>query len=73
MAKTFDYFIDEFDKFTNSEDQESLLDILKRKLAEKRRDEILADCKQAVKDYKAGKCQSGTVDDLIYGEFKSNA
>ena len=73
MAKAFDYFIDEFDKFAKSDDQESLLELLKHRLIERRRDEILADCKQALKDHKSGKCQSGTVEDLIYGDFKPNA
>ena len=73
MAKTFDYFIDEFDKLSSSEEQETLLGLLKRKLVEKRRDEILSDCRRAVKDYKSGKCQSSTVDEIVYGVFESNA
>jgi len=67
MAKMLDYFIDEFDKIHNVEEQETLIDILKRKLVENRRAKMKKDADLAIKDYHAGKCKDWNPKEL-FGE-----
>ena len=43
------------------EEQESVLEIMKRRLAERRRAELIASVKQARKELVAGKCKPASV------------
>jgi CHASE3 domain sensor protein len=47
------------------EQRESLMDIVKRRLIEERRDRLAQSIKEAREEYKHGKIRKGTVDDLM--------
>ncbi len=47
------------------EDQEALIDLLNRRLAEQRRDEIAREIQVAKQEFAGGKCQEVTPDELI--------
>lgn len=47
------------------EQRESLMDIVKRRLMEDRRDRLAQSIKGAKEEYKRGKIRKGTVDDLM--------
>ena len=47
------------------EQRESLMDIVKRRLVEERRDRLAQSIKEAREEYKRGKIRRGTVDDLM--------
>jgi hypothetical protein len=46
------------------EEQEILLDVLKRRHIEKRREQIAANARKTIKEYKAGRARAGTAKDL---------
>jgi len=46
------------------EEQEILLDVLKRRHVEKRRDQIAFNVRETIKEYKTGRARTGTVKDL---------
>jgi len=47
------------------EQRESLMDIVKRRLIDERRDRLAQSIKEAGEEYKRGKIRKGTVDDLM--------
>ena len=47
------------------EQRESLIDIVKRRLIEERRDRLAQSIKEARDEYKRGEIKRGTVDDLM--------
>jgi hypothetical protein len=47
------------------EEQEALLDLVRRRLVERRRSEIAANMARAQEEYKTGKMFRGTVDELM--------
>jgi hypothetical protein len=47
------------------EQRESLMDIVKRRLIEERRDRLAQSIKEAREEYKRGKIRKGTLDDLM--------
>jgi hypothetical protein len=47
------------------EQRESLIDIVKRRLIEERRDRLTQSIKEARDEYKRGEIKRGTVDDLM--------
>lgn len=47
------------------EQRESLIDIVKRRLIEERRDHLAQSIREAREEYKRGEIQQGTVDDLM--------
>ena len=47
------------------EQRESLMDIVKRRLIEERRDRLAQSIKDAREEYKRGKIRKGSVDDLM--------
>ncbi len=47
------------------DDQEMLINILKRRRIEKRREQILRDSRETMRAYKKGLAKRGTVDDLL--------
>ena len=47
------------------EQRESLMDIVRRRLIEERRDRLAQSIKEAREEYKRGKIRKGTVDDLM--------
>ena len=48
------------------EQRESLIDIVKRRLIEERRDRLAQSIKEAKDEYKRGEIKRGTVDDLMH-------
>ena len=48
------------------EQRESLIDIVKRRLIEERRDRLAQRIGEAREEYKRGKIKKGTVDDLMH-------
>ena len=46
-------------------DQESLRDILTKRIIERRRDELVQDIREARKEYNAGQCKPVTPDELM--------
>jgi hypothetical protein len=48
------------------EQRESLMDIVKRRLIEERRDRLAQSVGEAREEYKRGKIRKGTVDDLMH-------
>ena len=48
------------------EQRESLIDIVKRRLIEERRDRLAQSIKEAKDEYKSGEIKRGTVDDLMH-------
>ncbi len=48
------------------EQRESLIDIVKRRLIEERRDRLAQNIKKAKGEYKLGEIERGTVDDLMH-------
>jgi hypothetical protein len=47
------------------EEQETLADILKRRIIERRRQELAADVQSARREYGAGSCEAVTTDELM--------
>ncbi len=47
------------------EDQEILIDVIRKRLIEKRRDELARSITQAQKDYEEGNVFRGTIEDVI--------
>jgi len=47
------------------EQRKSLMEIVKRRLTEERRDQLVQSIKSAREEYKRGRIQKGTVDDLM--------
>lgn len=47
------------------EQRESLMDIVKRRLVDERRDRLAQSIKEAREEYKHGRISKGTVDDLM--------
>ncbi len=47
------------------QEQESLLDILRRRLVERRREEIAGDIREARKALDAGRCRPSTPDEIF--------
>lgn len=46
------------------EDREDLLDVLRKRLAENRRDQIAANARESLRDVREGKASFGTLEDL---------
>jgi hypothetical protein len=47
------------------EDQLALVDIVKHRLAEQGRKQILADIQEAKREFNAGQCRTATVDEIM--------
>lgn len=47
------------------EDQEALIDVVQRRLAERGRKRVIAEAQQARKEFEEGKCRLVTVDELM--------
>lgn len=47
------------------EDQELLLETLKRRVADKRREALVAAVEEARRDFREGRCEAGSVEDLL--------
>jgi len=64
LGLTLDNFLDEFSRLP-IEDQEMLLDLLKKRNIEQKRMRIVRDVKQAQREHKKGLTKRGTVEDLM--------
>ncbi|MDJ0902153.1 MAG: hypothetical protein QNJ55_25460 [Xenococcus sp. MO_188.B8] len=66
MATTskFNEILNQIDNLSYA-DQEMLIDIVKKRLIENRRDEIADNIKQAHQEYKSGNVVRGSVEDII--------
>ena len=60
----FNEILDQIDNLPYA-DQEMLIDIVKKKLIENRRDEIADNIKKAHQEYKSGNVVRGSVEDII--------
>jgi hypothetical protein len=60
----FGEILDEVDKLSIG-DQESLRDILAKRIIEHRRDQLASEIKEAREEYKAGQCRPTTADDIM--------
>ena len=47
------------------EEKETLLEILRRRIAERRRQSLLEDIHEAERDFAAGNCEIATVDEIM--------
>ena len=47
------------------EDQEILIDILQRRIIERRREELVRDIQQAQQEFQAGECRPATPEELM--------
>jgi hypothetical protein len=47
------------------DDQSMLVEIINKRIIEKRRDELVADMKESLEDYRRGEVRNGTVDDFM--------
>ena len=47
------------------EDQEVLLEVLRSRIIEQRREELLSEVREAQKEYKTGQVKPGTVDEIM--------
>jgi len=63
-GQTLDNFLDEFSRLS-LEDQEMLLDLLKKRNIEQKRMRIVREVKEAQREYKKGLTKRGTVEDLM--------
>jgi hypothetical protein len=61
---TFDHFLDEFFQLS-LEDQEMLLEILKKRTIEQKRMRIAREAKEALREHQKGLTKKGTVEDLM--------
>jgi len=64
LGLTLDNFLDEFSRLP-IEDQEMLLDLLKKRNIEQKRMRIVRDVKEAQREHKKGLTKRGTVEDLM--------
>jgi hypothetical protein len=60
----FSEVLEAADKLT-PEEQEALIDILNRRLADRRRSELAKDIREAQQEFQSGACQPKTPDQLI--------
>jgi len=61
---TLDGLLDEFARLS-LEDQEMLVDILKKRIVEQKRMRIVREAREAMREYRKGLTKTGTVEDLI--------
>ncbi len=47
------------------DEQETLIEILRRRAIERRRDRLAKDIKEAEKEYREGKCKPASVDEIM--------
>lgn len=64
LSQSLDNFLDEFSRLS-LEDQEMLLDLLKKRNIEQKRMRIVREVKEAQREYKKGLTKRGTVEDLM--------
>ena len=64
LGQSLDNFLDEFSRLS-LEDQEMLLDLLKKRNIEQKRMRIVREVKEAQREYKKGLTKRGTVEDLM--------
>ncbi len=63
-STTFDEALDIIESFPE-EQRESIVEIVKRRLTEERREQLAQTIKEAREEYARGEVRRGTVDDLI--------
>ena len=61
---TFDEALDIIESFSE-EQRESIVEIVKRRLAEERREQLAQTIKESREEYARGEVRRGTVDDLV--------
>ena len=64
MAKTFQEALDMVESLPENQ-QEDLIDIVRRRLIEQRRDRLSDSIREAREEYARGEVRKGTVDDLL--------
>ncbi len=63
-TKTFDEALEIIESFPEDQ-RESIIEIVKRRLIEERREQLAQTVKEAREEYARGEVRSGTVDDLM--------
>lgn len=63
-ATPFGEILDAADKLS-LEEQEALIDVLSRRAADRRRDQLAGDIRNARKDFKEGRTKPNTPDDIL--------
>jgi hypothetical protein len=63
-TKTFDEALEIIESFPEDQ-RESIIEIVRRRLIEERREQLAQTVKEAREEYARGEFRSGTVDDLI--------
>ncbi len=63
-TSTFDKILEQIDNLSN-EDQELLIDVVKKRLIECRRNQIVDNIKQAHQEYESNNVIRGSVEDII--------
>lgn len=63
-AKSFGEILDAADRLS-LEEQEVLIDVLSRRAADRRRDQLGRDIRKARKEFKEGRIRSATPDDIM--------
>lgn len=61
---SFGDILDEVDKLTLG-DQETLRDILAKRIIERRREQLAGEIREARGEYKAGKCKPATAEEIM--------
>lgn len=64
MNVAIDTILDEISRYSLN-DKEMILDIVRRRLVEEKRERIHREYKKATKDHRSGKTKTGSVDDLF--------
>jgi hypothetical protein len=64
MNVAIDTILDEISKYSLP-DKEIILDLMKKRLIEEKRNIIYGEYKKAMKNYRSGKVKTGNVDDLF--------
>ena len=63
-AKSFDEILDATDKLP-LEDQQALLDILGRRIVERRRNSLAQEVRSARSEFRGGRCRPATADEIM--------
>ncbi len=63
MHTTFSDILDKVEKLPTNQ-QETLIDLVRKRLVEERRNEIAENASETLKAFRAGKANHGSVDDL---------
>ena len=64
MKTTFSDVLESVESLPMDE-KEMLIDIIRKRMSEERRDEIMLDIEEAERDFREGRCKTATVDEIM--------